>query len=106
MDRILAIRNQLIGQKGECFTRLIAQESGNRDILFMEGKQVNGITIIFFDLRVTVFLPADNAFLPDVILEVDVRKFIFVFTDVRECVIELVLDISCPDWKLGRILLA
>lgn len=95
----------MIGQKGECFTRLIAQESGNRDILFMEGKQVNGITIIFFNLRVTVFLPADNTFLPDVILKVDVRKFSFVFTNVRECVIELVLDISYPVWKLGRILL-
>ena len=69
----------------------------------MEGKQVNGVTIIFFDLRVTVFLPADNAFLPDVILKVDVGKLSFVFTDVRKCVIELVLDIWYPFWKLGRI---
>jgi hypothetical protein len=72
----------------------------------MERKQVNGTTIIFSNLRVTVFLPADNAFLADVIMKVDVRKISFVFTDVRECVIELVLDISYPVWKLGRILLA
>lgn len=87
---ILAIGNQLMGQKRECAMAAAAQKPGDRNLSFSEGKKIYCEPVILLDPPIAPFLTANGtfeAYNPGK-MDASLNKGFFVFPDIGVCVIK------------------
>lgn len=82
INRVLMIRDQLVGQQGNSGVRFTTLKPGHHDLCLFEREKLNGVALVLADGPAAVVTAADKAPGADIVLKTDVEKICLVFPDI------------------------